>query len=605
MDLLVRVLTATSWMAFACVLVESGPLHAQIFSPGALSKPHENLEGLTNCVKCHEPGNRFGNALCTKCHTEIKARVDGDKGFHGRVGKGELCATCHREHKGLKAKIIDWGAAGKRAFDHARTGTPLRGAHRPLDCKECHVSKRIVDDKIHELVKKRGRRETFLGLDPECKACHFDEHRGQLGQNCTRCHVEDSFKPARRFVHNRMADFKLSGKHKRVRCTKCHSSSVDETTSTDAFPAPVSSRVTRYEDIPHSRCIDCHDDKHHKGKMGRSCEKCHVTDGWDRLKDLSNDIAFHEKTKFPLRGEHIDVDCKSCHGPFAGDKEPTWKGLPFEKCSDCHMDAHLATIVDDKGATPDCQSCHTVERFMPALFSVDRHSTTRFALEGSHRAVDCKLCHIPMKNTEKLVSAEVAADRRRRDRPIQTSAFPMDITSDLSRCESCHKDPHDGQFPDVMQAKGCVSCHQATRFAAITFDHDTQSRFPLLGKHKDADCRRCHVPDETVVYRGVSMVCADCHRDVHVGQFAIDGAIVDCARCHDERAFTPSRFSHDDTAFTDYRLKGVHRALECARCHLPVDVGQEKPSVKYRGTPRTCAECHVDQHEGRFNEFVP
>ena len=47
----------------ACVLV-TPPAAAQLFSPGALSRPHRDLEGIDNCQKCHAAGKQLDPQLC-------------------------------------------------------------------------------------------------------------------------------------------------------------------------------------------------------------------------------------------------------------------------------------------------------------------------------------------------------------------------------------------------------------------------------------------------------------------------------------------------------------------------------------------------------------
>ena len=60
--------------------------------------------------------------------------------------------------------------------------------------------------------------------------------------------------------------------------------------------------------------------------------------------------------------------------------------------------------------------------------------------------------------------------------------------------------------------------------------------------------------------------CADCHGDVHAGQFKVDGQ-TDCARCHTSRVDSFLTFNHDrDSRFA---LGEAHASLDCAACHKP------------------------------------
>ncbi len=76
-------------------------------SPGPLSQPHSQLEGISKCTSCHDLGDKVSNTKCLDCHKPLKARVVQNKGFHAsREVKGKDCITCHSEHHGLKFESI-------------------------------------------------------------------------------------------------------------------------------------------------------------------------------------------------------------------------------------------------------------------------------------------------------------------------------------------------------------------------------------------------------------------------------------------------------------------------------------------------------------------
>ena len=60
------------------MLLSAYNLAAQI-SPGDLSNPHSNLEGISNCTQCHVLGNKQTNEKCLACHTEINERISAKK----------------------------------------------------------------------------------------------------------------------------------------------------------------------------------------------------------------------------------------------------------------------------------------------------------------------------------------------------------------------------------------------------------------------------------------------------------------------------------------------------------------------------------------------
>lgn len=601
------------------LLVVASPLwvasaaHAQVFSPGELASPHRGLEGLSNCLKCHTSGEKLSNDLCLKCHTHIKRRVAKRSGYHGRL-KGQTCYSCHSEHKGRKHELIKWPLGSKTRFPHERTGWDLKGAHGKLDCKECHQPRRVTERAVKRLQK--SRKGTFLGLPTTCVSCHFDEHRGQLKNNCSKCHSESGnkgFASTPGFRHNRDTHFKRTGKHRRVACRKCHEAKKDTTTPADAFPAPKSDMFAQYKPIAHRTCLSCHED-HHEGAMGNNCTRCHSTDGWEKLKGSVANTGFHDKTAFPLSGAHRSVACELCHGPFKGQKEPVYKPVPHERCVDCHRDSHVGQLEREGRPTPDCATCHVVDRFSPTRFSVEDHASARYALEGAHLAAACNGCHPRSDDLKDKVAADELGWLNKRGRELLVSPFVIKRDDVTGACAECHEDAHDGQLTAADEGgaiKACETCHQVSDFADITFDHDTDSQFPLTGKHKGADCRACHHADDEagrgpVRYKPLEQDCAACHDDRHVGQLKRENEEhTDCARCHATEGFTPtSGFDHNDPMDAAFPLRGMHGELDCVRCHQKVQAADAEV-VWYKGVPQGCRQCHVDEHDRRFDRFAP
>ncbi len=615
--------TATVAAALLSALATSA-VQAQVFSPGPLSKDHSALEGVTNCKRCHGDESQHDDGRCLSCHLEIQKRVGAGQGYHAKV-KAQACAQCHREHRGASAQLIEW-PGGQKAFNHALTQWPLVGKHKRNACQDCHEPRRVTDAKIRDLMAK-GRAPSFLGLPTACASCHFDEHRSERhgGRQlpCSSCHTPERFKPAAGFNHNAkaMTSYPLTGLHRRVDCVQCHGAVVDDETSTTAFPAPSSRTYLQFADIPHNSCVECHDDAH-RGAFGPKCTNCHSTAGWKQIIQSAEDFGFHDKTRFPLRGQHTVVACRTCHGPFRGQKA-VFRGLPHSQCADCHQDAHVGQLAPGEAGVVACDRCHSVNGFVPVLFDDVAHQKTKFPLDGSHRAIACNACHTSDDKLARRVSRSVRAQLERQKRPIVVSSALLALpalkrvggdTGDV-RCEGCHDDPHAGQFSGTIAKQGCNGCHQTSAFQDERFNH-ASSRFPLEGKHQKARCGQCH-PQEKPKRRGqapvtryapLSLACAACHRDEHVGQLARSGT-TDCARCHQSTGFRPSTFQHDDPKQTRFVLEGKHKDVLCAKCHVAVSVAgvdnDGATTSRYRPLPMDCASCHVDEHEGRFDRFAP
>jgi hypothetical protein len=573
---------------------------ADIFSPGDLAKGHVAFEGISQCTQCHPAGGQLSQEKCLDCHTELKPRVEKGVGFHGHIAtEKRACETCHADHRGRAFQMIDWGTKGQKGFDHARAFWPLEGKHLEATCDKCHQRRRILSAAIVKLIERSPERNTMLGLGRDCKSCHFDDHRGQVGDDCGACHAPKGWKPAEDFSHAH-TDYPLTGKHLKVKCEGCHPTSRDQTTPKGTFPAPVSETFMKFTPIESRSCLDCHKD-FHDGKFGQRCQSCHTVDGWKIIRNASAERAFHEKTRFPLKGEHLDVACVACHGPFPGQKAK-FKGLAFEQCAACHADAHEGQLTVKGGKAPDCEGCHTVERFMPPRFALEQHQKTTYPLEGAHQVVACNACHLKSPALVDKIPKALRLDLKRKKRPELFSFASFEINKPLEKCDSCHTDVHRGQ----LAARECGACHGLASFKKVQLDHDRDTRYPLTGKHATVACNKCHgapTPDRPVQYRPLPMTCASCHEDVHSAQLAKNG-VTDCESCHRTTSWKETKFLHQPP-FTDFALDGKHAEVKCEGCHRRVQLSKTLSSVRYKPLPQTCESCHSDFHQGAFKGFEP
>ena len=300
-------------------------------------------------------------------------------------------------------------------------------------------------------------------------------------------------------------------------------------------------------------CLDCHKEvaADVRGKQGhhgrikvqpcRACHSEHKGRGAD-ITSLEPRAFDHNLTDFALRGAHPKLECASCHKAKA-----KYRDAP-SSCVACHKkdDKHRGSL------GPACGDCHAERNWKETRFD---HSKTRFALLGKHRQVDCKACH---------------RSANFKEAPVQ--------------CLGCHKqdDRHKGRF-----GERCESCHTAAAWGEITFNHDTQTKYPLRGKHQTLKCDSCHSGH---LYRDkLQSACVACHKkdDKHQGTL---GAA--CGDCHSERDWKQARFDHSKTRFP---LLGKHHLVECKACHK---------SPVFKEAPSNCLSCHRkdDRHKGRFGE---
>jgi hypothetical protein len=471
--------TAAMCTAFIVWAMTVTPASAQI-SPGELSRAHADLEGMKNCLKCHDLGEGPSDAKCMDCHREIAALLSAQSGYHYRVNveAKKECFECHSEHAGRDFALIHW-PDGMNNFDHGMTGHELVGKHASLKCRDCHNPGLMARDPAQYGDQVHLSR-TFLGLGAACRDCHADEHRGQLAGECSTCHSNDAWKPVPGFDHGKTA-FALTGRHAGLSCGKCHKEIEEKEPS-----YPNDDSFVRFTGLTFANCTPCHQDAH-EGRYGKRCATCHNTSGWH---DIPTSAFDHSKTRFPLLGMHAGLPCKKCHAP--GEKKAP---LAHGACTDCHEDVHRGQFIAraDGGA---CEACHTVDGFVPSLFTTGDHAGTRFALVGAHLAQPCFACHRMAKS----------------DDGVEYRVFVLPDR----RCEACHEDPHHAQFSSSRPPKHCGACHGVGGWKPVAFDHDRDSAYKLEGQHRRVACASCHVRVTTggntfVRYRPIDPSCKTCH----------------------------------------------------------------------------------------------
>jgi hypothetical protein len=297
----------------------------------------------------------------------------------------------------------------------------------------------------------------------------------------------------------------------------------------------------------------------------------------------------HSKTAFPLLGKHRAVDCAACHrsGDFKAPVAHTF-------CADCHRpDPHSGQFAKRKDGDK-CESCHTVEGFKPAKFTVQDHASSGYPLEGAHFKVACSACHIPAGKATKFKIK-------------------------FAQCTDCHKDTHAGQFAAAPILNRCESCHTVKSFApsSFTLARHKQARFILVDAHLAVPCADCHQAkrknaSSPVPYHFQELSCTTCHEDVHRGQFSKqmaakrrDGRTAGCEACHGVKDWHDvTKFDHDQTAFA---LTGTHKGVACMDCHKPPNMETNLRNVSFQSAPTQCDRCHEDPHGRQFahNGVVP
>jgi hypothetical protein len=474
---------------------------------------------------------------------------------------------------------------GRLSLPHAA----IPGLEVLSGCGSCHRAEGLAEGCLSchreigsQLTSKRGYHAFLLGdHDADCAPCH-PEHIGRDFPLVSR--LSYGGKGEESFDHPHV-EFRLKGKHIGLGCGSCHGSGTGPRGNGAPFALAGFASLARPRTFlgASQECGRCHEDVH-QGKFPGSCDQCH---GQDSFRTVSSPSFDHSKF-FPLIGPHAELACNACHGPPQASKDgaPALGKAAGKRCEDCHRSPHRSEW------KIGCEGCHAPQSRAWAAASgtmtAELHAAAGFRLIAPHASVSCEKCHPPGVAFEKRYGDPRVAGKNREE----------------SRCESCHRDVHAGQFAKAHPA--CLDCHQKTSFRPALFGLKQHDSFALLGPHTAVPCGSCHRNDPGGVRRfaGTERRCQGCHPDPHGGQFARELRGGDCSECHLPQAPTFAIRPFPHAARTRYALEGAHARARCEGCHQK-DAGKlldpaGAPATRYRGTPQLCASCHRDVHRGQF-----
>jgi hypothetical protein len=483
------------------------------------------LHATQQCAACHVNNNyTLSSTACFGCHqTDYNGAMSPP---HKSANFSQDCTGCHLP------TILNWDGA---TFNHATTGFTLVGLHATQQCAACHVN------------------NNYTLSSTACWGCHQTDYNGAMNpphksgnfsQDCTTCHPSTMLNWDGATFNHTSTGFALVGLHASQQCATCH--------------------VNNNYAIPNATCWNCHQTDYngamsppHKASgFPQDCTGCHPSTilNWDGA------TFNHASTGFTLTGAHTSQQCAACH-------VNNNYSLTSGACWNCHQtDYNGAMSPPHKsgGFPQDCSGCHTTTNWDGATFN---HTTTGFALTGTHSTTQCAACHV--NNNYSLTSAA---------------------------CWNCHQTDYNGTNAPAHQAAGfpqdCSVCHSTTNWAGATFTHPT-TPLQLTGFHatmlSNNQCVQCHVGNN---YTSTPSDCYSCHKTdyqntTNPGHTAA-GFATTCNTCHTFVDWTGATYTaHDSAYFPIYSGNHKGKWTSCGDCHTN--------SANY--AVFTCIACH--QHSNQ------
>lgn len=269
----------------------------------------------------------------------------------------------------------------------------------------------------------------------------------------------------------------------------------------------------------------------------------------------------------PVIAAHADAEheCAKCHVRFD-------RAAQKRLCLDCHkpVAADVAAATGYHGRSrargKDCRDCHTEHKGRAARIAAFdeksfEHRQTDFQLRDKHAGAACSRCHRPAA-------------------PYRKAALD---------CHACHRDDDMKKGHKEQFGQRCDRCHDARGWKPALFDHDRDTHYRLVDRHREAKCADCH---RGPLFREATPTrCVACHRGDDPHRASLGDK---CDKCHSAKGWKGASFDH---AATRFALRDKHLAAKCSACH--------KEKGRFDGLQLACISCHErdDREKGHRGDY--
>jgi hypothetical protein len=193
-------------------------------------------------------------------------------------------------------------------------------------------------------------------------------------------------------------------------------------------------------------------------------------------------------------------------------------------------------------------------------------------------------------------------------------------TGTPTACNACHLDDYTQATNPIHNPTSfsqiCTECHTTAAWSPSTFNHNTQTSWPLTGAHVATACNLCHIAGQ---YLGTPTVCFFCHQNDYLNTTNPNHQAAmfptDCEMCHTTITWLGATFDHDNLYFpiysgthreawvscTDCHIGGNYNDFSCIDCHEhnQIEMNQQHQGVSgYIWESHACFECHPDGKSG-------
>jgi hypothetical protein len=573
-------------------------------------------QGVWNqCSECHNVPGNYTLFTCVTCHTNPETN-DEHAGVNGYSYNSNACLACHPNGE------------GEFGFDHNNTSFPLTGAHTTINCLDCHAN-------------------GYEGTPTDCAACHTTHYNESTNPNhsalgiptdCVSCHTTaPEWNPAAFPLHNNY--YTLAGAHSLIadQCVTCHQGDYNNTPNT---------------------CVGCHqadynqttNPNHLTLQISTDCASCHSESNWIPA-SMSNHNDY-----YVLQGAHAPIsnECAQCHNGNYNNTPNTCYGCHQEDYEQANNPSHLSL-----GFGTDCTTCHTETAWSPAEYT--DHDDQYFPIySGGHEGAwdQCNDCHTNPNNYSiyTCVTCHTSGETGQQHVGVNgyfyesgaclachpdgdtqgsfnhnDSDFPLTGAHNTVACIECHSNGYQNtptacsacHTPDFNGSTNpnhnslglsmeCVTCHTTAPEWNPALFPDHNDYYPLVGAHAaiSDQCVTCHNGN----YNNTPNTCVGCHQseynntndpDHQAAQFPTS-----CETCHNQNAWVPSTWDHDDLYFPIYSGKhedewnqcndchtnpNNYSVFTCITCHQQNETDEDHDEVGgYQYNSSACLACHPD-----------